>query len=51
MAPDGFFDKVIEGKIIVKQGGVTSFTKNGILLDNGELIEADVVILATGFKH
>lgn len=41
---------VIDGKIKLKSGkGVTKFYENGVELEGGERIEADAVVLATGY--
>ncbi|XVE67292.1 hypothetical protein DITRI_Ditri08aG0148900 [Diplodiscus trichospermus] len=49
--PEKFYDRVEEGKIKLKKASSFSFCHNGVLVE-GETtpIEADLVILATGFK-
>jgi cation diffusion facilitator CzcD-associated flavoprotein CzcO len=48
--PDGdLFHKVREGKASVVTDQIERFTADGILLQSGEVLEADVVITATGF--
>ncbi|OMO92027.1 Dimethylaniline monooxygenase, N-oxide-forming [Corchorus olitorius] len=49
--PEKFYDKVEEGKIKLKKAPSFSFCQNGVLVE-GETtpIEADLVILATGFQ-
>ena len=48
--PDGdLFTKVREGKASVVTDQIERFTPDGILLTSGELLQADVVITATGF--
>ncbi|XP_047322442.1 probable flavin-containing monooxygenase 1 [Impatiens glandulifera] len=50
--PDGFYDKVEQGSIILQEAPTFHFFQNGILI-NGETnittLETDLVILATGF--
>ncbi|OMO79976.1 Flavin monooxygenase FMO [Corchorus capsularis] len=49
--PENFYDKAEEGKIKLKKAPSFSFCQNGVLVE-GETtpIEADLVILATGFQ-
>ncbi|XVE67296.1 hypothetical protein DITRI_Ditri08aG0149300 [Diplodiscus trichospermus] len=51
IVPEKFYDNVEEGKIKLKKAPCFSFCNNGVLVE-GETtpIEADVVILATGFN-
>ncbi|KAG8057662.1 hypothetical protein GUJ93_ZPchr0002g23956 [Zizania palustris] len=56
MLPEGFYDRVKEGSIVIKRTK-TSFTfcEDGLVLDDGagaggERVPADLVILATGFR-
>jgi hypothetical protein len=44
---------IADGKIKVKrdEGGVKSFDRNGVVLAGGEKVEADIVVLATGFDN
>ncbi len=49
--PDGdLLQKVGEGKISIATSEIESFTKTGLRLVSGELIEADIIITATGFN-
>ncbi|CAI0407746.1 unnamed protein product [Linum tenue] len=57
--PDKFFDRVEEGSIVLKKAPSFSFCKEGIKVEGGDKdenkqqqppLEADLVILATGFK-
>ena len=43
--------KVQNGLIAVKRGEIDHFEPNGVVTSDGSLIEADVVVLATGFKR
>ncbi|TKW10318.1 hypothetical protein SEVIR_6G155800v4 [Setaria viridis] len=48
--PDRFYDAVDEGGIVLKRCDSFSFGAGGVVLDGtGERVDADVVILATGF--
>lgn len=44
---------IADGKIKVKrdEGGVKSFDRDGVVLAGGEKVEADIVVLATGFDN
>uniref|UniRef100_A0A0E0L926 Flavin-containing monooxygenase n=1 Tax=Oryza punctata TaxID=4537 RepID=A0A0E0L926_ORYPU len=49
--PDKFYDRVEEGSILIKRAISFSFCTDGLVLDDtGERVEADVVVLATGFR-
>lgn len=48
---DGFFPKVIEGRIRTHRSEIARFFPGGVELNNGALIEADVVIYGTGFRQ
>lgn len=51
MLPDGFYDRVKEGCIVIKKSRSFSFCEDGLVLDGaGERVRADLVILATGFR-
>ncbi|KAF8317903.1 putative flavin-containing monooxygenase YUCCA3 [Clavulina sp. PMI_390] len=46
----GCSDLIIDGKVKIKSGqGVSHFEKNGIRLEDGTFLEADIVVLATGY--
>lgn len=47
--PD-FYRLVREGVINACRSGIESFTERGITLENGEQLDADVVVLATGWR-
>lgn len=48
--PDGdIFQGIAAGKASVITGEIDRFTESGILLKSGEILEADIVITATGF--
>ncbi|WCJ40001.1 flavin-dependent monooxygenase 1 [Euphorbia peplus] len=47
--PDHFYENVEEGSLILKKAPNFTFTKQGIDAD-GDIIESDLVILATGFR-
>ncbi len=49
--PDGdIFQKVKEGKASVVTDEIDRFVENGILLKSGQVLEADIVVTATGFN-
>ncbi len=49
--PDGdLFDVIKSGKVSVVTDHIDRFTENGILTRSGELLEADIIITATGFN-
>ena len=51
MLPEGFYDLVDEGSIVLKKSKRFGFYNHGIVLeDANECIKSDVVILATGFR-
>ncbi|MEV4251526.1 NAD(P)/FAD-dependent oxidoreductase, partial [Streptosporangium canum] len=51
VVPDGdFFRAVAAGKASVVTDRITRFVESGIVLDSGELLEADVIVSATGLS-
>ncbi|KAF8700635.1 hypothetical protein HU200_033980 [Digitaria exilis] len=51
MLPEGFYDRVDEGSIILKKSKAFNFSNDAIILqDRNESIKSDIVILATGFR-
>ncbi len=51
LAPDGDIFRVLkEGKASVVTERIAHFTEDGILLENGRLLKADIVVSATGLK-
>jgi cation diffusion facilitator CzcD-associated flavoprotein CzcO len=49
--PDGdFFEAIRKGKADVATGVIQSVTKDGILLESGQKINADMIVTATGIK-
>lgn len=49
--PDGdLFKGIQSGKASVVTGEIDRFVENGILLKSGQLLEADVIVTATGFN-
>jgi cation diffusion facilitator CzcD-associated flavoprotein CzcO len=48
--PDGnFFHAIRDGKASVVTDEIESFTESGIALKSGEVLEADIIVTATGF--
>ena len=51
MLPKGFYNRVEEGSILLKESKRFSFSNDGIILeDANECLKSDIVILATGFR-
>ncbi len=51
LIPDAdLFEAMNSGKASVKTGRIARFVENGIELESGELLEADIIITATGLK-
>ena len=46
----GFFEAVRKGDITLHRGGIREMTENGVVLDDGEHIELDAVLFATGWR-
>lgn len=51
LVPDGDFFKAIKrGKAFVETATIDTFTENGIKLSSGKMLEADIIISATGLQ-
>ncbi|WP_334055819.1 flavin-containing monooxygenase [Polaribacter sp. P097] len=51
LVPDGdFFKAIKKGKATIETDSIASFIENGILLKSGKILEADIIISATGLK-
>lgn len=49
--PDGdFFKPFAKGKASIETGEIDHFVANGVKLKSGEVLEADIVVTATGFS-
>ncbi|MCD2195368.1 NAD(P)/FAD-dependent oxidoreductase [Actinomycetospora endophytica] len=49
--PDGdFFERMRDGKVSVATDKIEEFTEKGVQLASGEVIEADIIVTATGFN-
>lgn len=48
---DEFFTQINAGNVEAKQGNIKSFSENGLILENGEELEADVVVMGTGWTQ
>jgi cation diffusion facilitator CzcD-associated flavoprotein CzcO len=49
--PEGdVFRAAVAGKLTVHTDEIETFTKNGVLTKGGEVIEADIIVAATGFN-
>lgn len=51
IAGDNFFEYVRTGKIIAHKTKIIRYTSEGVELENGEKIKADIVIFGTGFRQ
>jgi monooxygenase len=51
IVPDGdLFDRMREGKVSVVTDTIDEFTEKGIRVSSGDVLEADIVVSATGFN-
>ena len=51
LSPDGnFFEPLKNGTGSIVTGEIAQFTENGMEMKNGQFVEADFVILATGLN-
>ena len=51
LAPDGdFFQAIHRGKASVVTGAIARIVADGIILESGEKLEADIIVKATGLK-
>ena len=51
LVPDAdLFEAMKAGRADVVTGKIAAFEKNGVRLENGEVIEADIIVTATGLK-
>lgn len=51
VVPDGdMFKAIRDGRASVVTGHIARFTENGILLQSGQELQADIVVLATGLR-
>lgn len=51
LAPDTYYGLVRDGVITPHRGSLTGFTEDEVILDSGETIAADLVVLALGNKE
>lgn len=49
LAPDRYYPLVVEGRIEPHRGEVAGFAERGLLLEGGQEIPCDLVVLSTGF--
>lgn len=47
----GNCSRIIKGEVKVKTEAVTGLTQDGLLFEDGSHLEADLIVLATGFEH
>ena len=51
LAPDSdFFESINQKRVSVETETIDSFSEKGVQLDSGKLIEADIIVTATGIK-
>lgn len=51
LVPDGdLFKGIASGQASVVTGDIDRFTSDGVLLESGETLEADIIVTATGFN-
>lgn len=51
LATDGFYEAVRGGRIHAHRSGVRALHAGAVELENGERVQADVVVFATGFRQ
>ncbi len=51
LAVDNFYESVKSGKIKAKQASIARYVSDGIELDSGEKLQANVVVFGTGFRQ
>ncbi|MEM6753250.1 MAG: NAD(P)-binding domain-containing protein [Cyanobacteria bacterium P01_C01_bin.38] len=51
IAPDNFYEYIHRGKIKVKKAKIARFNADGLELESGEKLQADVVVFGTGFHQ
>lgn len=51
LASNGFYDHVRAGRLNTRQGAIRRFAAGGVELEDGERMEADVVVYGTGFRQ
>jgi cation diffusion facilitator CzcD-associated flavoprotein CzcO len=50
IVPDGdFFESMRDGSVSVVTDTITEFTEKGVQISSGEVLEADIIVTATGF--
>ena len=48
---DDFFDLLNEGRITAKRGRIVEFNESGVELDDGSVIDTDLIIFGTGWQR
>ncbi|MBD2753240.1 flavin-containing monooxygenase [Spirosoma validum] len=51
LSSDNFFERAANGEIQLEKGEIVRYVKDGVILDNGKKIAADMVVFATGFNQ
>jgi len=51
LTSDNFFERAASGEIQLEKGEITRFENDGVVLNTGKKIAADLVVFATGFRQ
>jgi len=51
LTSDQFYERAANGQLDLEQGEIARFEKDGVVLDNGKKVSADLVVFATGFRQ
>ena len=51
VAPEGFYEKVLSGKIDARRTEISSLEGRSVILQNGQVLTADVLVCGTGFTQ
>lgn len=51
VAPKDFYKNILSGKIRTKKSKISRFFSGGVELDNGDRLQADLIVFGTGFRQ
>lgn len=51
LTSDGFYERAASGQLRLEQGEVVGFERDGVVLNSGKKVPADLVVFATGFRQ